>query len=537
MRHPHRRTALKTAAAALLSAALLLTGCASTPSPAAGGSTTPGGQLDNLTVLLGSEISTLSVNQQGGTANYKIAALIQEGLVGIDRTGKLVPALAESWTNTDYSTWVYKIRQGVTFSDGTPLTTDDIIFSIELARDPKKSPGLVSYWPSYLTSVKKTGDWEITVKLDGSHPGFGPELSNAGGLTVTSQAFYNKVKNYGSSTDLILGTGPYKVTEFDPSSHVSLERVDSYWGGASGPKTVRINFVTDDATRQLAFQQGQADVSLTVPLLQADQWTAQGGTVQYYSDRSYQGLTFDPNIAPFNDPHVRKAFAHAIDTSGIVAGILKGHGSAATGIDSPQQLSVLVGLDAAKAGVASLPAADYSLDKAKAELAASSVPGGFSTTLTYPKSDSSMGKASLAIAESLAKIGVTVNVKEISIDQWLSEVGNGKQGVAWMSYIPTTPTPNEISSWLLNAGGAGTNPAGWKDAAVAAKEASVSTIADKQKQFDTILSATSDALNQGIYAPVYWGEAALAVRPGITASEFGSFTLGTNWAAAFTKAS
>jgi peptide/nickel transport system substrate-binding protein len=533
----HRRTGLVTFAAVATAVVVGLTGCTPAQAPTSSASASAGKALDTLTVALGSQLGTLSVNQQAGIANYQVAALTQEGLLGLDNSGKLVPALAESWDNTGGTVWRFKIRQGVTFSDGTPLTTDDILFSIALARDPKKSPGVSVYWPSYITSVKKTGDWEISITLDSPHIGFGAEVSNAGGLFVTSKAFYTKAKNYGSATDLILGTGPYQVTEFDPSTHVTLARVDSYWGGAIGPKTVRIDFVTDDATRLVAFQQGQADVSLTVPLDQADQWAAvSGASVQYYSDRSYQGLTFDPNVAPFSDIHVRKAVAHAIDSAGIVQGILKGKAEVATGIDSPQQLASLVGLDAAKAGVAGLPAASYSLEEAKNELAQSSVASGFKTTLTYPTGYAAVGKASLAIAESLGKIGITVEVKEIPLDQWLSEVGNGKQGVAWMIYLPTTATPNEVSSWLLAAGGTGTNPANWKNDEVAKEVASVGTLTDKTKQFDTILAATKTALEEGIYAPVYWGQAAVALRPGIAASQFGSFTLQTNWAAAFSQA-
>jgi peptide/nickel transport system substrate-binding protein len=527
---------------ALVASALIVLG-ASGCAPAVSGtpSAAPaiaGQALDKLTVALGSQLGTLSVNQEAGIANYQVAALVQEGLLGLDNQGKLVPALAASWSNTGGKIWKFEIRKDAKFSDGTPLTVADILFSIEVARDPKKSPGVSVYWPSYITSVKQTGDWEITITLNAPHISFGAEVSNAGGLLVTSKAFYTQAKHYGSATDLILGTGPYKVTEFDPSSHVSLERTDTWWGKNDGPRTVRIDFVSDDATRLVAFQQGQADVSLSVPLDQAEQWSAvPGASVQYYDDRSYQGLTFDPNTAPFTDVHVRRAVAHAVDKDGIVAGILKGRGTAATGIDSPQQLASLVGLDAAKAGVATLPAAGFSLDQAKAELEQSSQPKGFATTLTYPTGYTAVGKASLAIAASLAKIGITVEVKETPLDQWLSEVGNGKHGLSWMIYLPTTSTPNEISGWLLAAGGKGANPANWDDPAVAKQVAAISTLADKQEQFDAILKATSAALEQGIYDPVYWGQAAIAVRKGVAVSGFGSYTLQTNWAAAFTQAS
>lgn len=530
-----RKTLLAVAIGAMATALLAVTGCTTGQTPTGGGSAAPGAPLETLKVATASQLGTLSVNQEAGIANYQVAALFQEGLLGLDNTGALVPALAESWTQTDNKVWKFEIRQDAKFSDGTPVTVDDILFSIKLARDPKKSPGVSVYWPTNITSVKQTGDWEITFTLDAPNNAFGADVSNAGGLFVTSQAFYEKAKSYGSATDLIVGTGPYKVTEFDPTSHVSLVKNENYWGTNDGPATVRIDFITDDATRQVAFQQGQADVALGVPLDQSDQWGTNGAAVQFYSDRSYQGLTFDPNVAPFDDIHVRNAIAMAVDKSGIVTGILKGKAEAATGIDSPEQLAPLVGLDAAKAGVAKLPAAAFSLDDAKAELAKSSHADGFTTTLTYPTGYPSVGKASLAIADSLSKIGITMEVKEVTLDTWLNDLGNGKAGLEWMIYLPTTSIPNEISSWLLAASGPGANPANWTDKELAAQVAAINSIDDKQKQFDEIMATTSVALEQSIYAPVYWGQAALATRKGVVANDFGSYTLQTNWAAAFTQ--
>ncbi|HAM44453.1 MAG TPA: ABC transporter substrate-binding protein [Propionibacteriaceae bacterium] len=530
-----RKTLLAVAVSVMATALLAVTGCTTGQTPADGGSAAPGAPLENLKVATASQLGTLSVNQEAGIANYQVAALFQEGLLGLDNTGALVPALAESWSQTDNKVWKFEIRKDAKFSDGTAVTVDDILFSIKIARDPKKSPGVSVYWPTNITSVKQTGDWEITVTLDAPNNAFGADVSNAGGLFVTSQAFYEKAKSYGSATDLIVGTGPYTVTEFDPTSHVSLAKNENYWGTNDGPATVRIDFITDDATRQVAFQQGQADVALGVPLDQSEQWGTNGSTVEFYSDRSYQGLTFDPNVAPFDDIHVRNAIAMAVDKSGIVAGILKGKAEAATGIDSPEQLAPLVGLDAAKAGVAKLPAASFSIDDAKAELAKSSHADGFTTTLTYPTGYPAVGKASLAIADSLSKIGITVNVKEVTLDTWLNDLGNGKAGLEWMIYLPTTSIPNEISSWLLAASGPGANPANWTDDKLAAQVAAINSIDDKQKQFDEIMATTSVALEQSIYVPVYWGQAALATRKGVVANDFGSYTLQTNWAAVFTQ--
>ena len=493
--------------------------------------------LEELKVGSGSAVSTLSVNQEAGSANYQLAALYQEGLLSLDVNGKLKPALAESWESKDNKTWVFNLRKGVKFHDGTNLTADDVVFSLNLARDAKKSPGLSVYFPSYVKDIKATSDSQITITLDTPHSDFGQQVSNSGGGFITSKKFYESAKNYGSSSDLIVGTGPYKVTEFDPSSHVTLEKFNDYWGKNDGPKKVTVQFITDDATRLLAFQDGKIDVSLSVPITQIDQWTKSGAKATYYADRSYKGLTFDQGVAPFDDVNVRKAVAYALDKEGVVDGVLKGHGTAATGIDSPDQLAGWVGLDKAKEEVAKLPALNYDLDKAKAALKASKVPNGFTTTLTYPTGYPEVGQASLALADSLKKIGITLNVKEQPLEQWLSEVGNGKQGVAWMIYNPTTAQPNEITTWLFAADGAGANPANWSDKQVAAKTAEIGTLTDKQKQFDDTLDNTATALKQVIYAPGWWGQAAVVAKSGIQTNTLGSYTFATNWAASFAKQS
>ncbi|MDR1634893.1 MAG: ABC transporter substrate-binding protein [Bifidobacteriaceae bacterium] len=525
-------------AAVLTTALAALAGCSSGRDASGdkdqGGAKGQGGQAE-LRVALGSAIGTLSVFQEAGIANYHLAALAQEGLLALNSDGQLEGALAESWQTEDQITWVFKLRPDVKFHDGAAVTAEDVLFSLEIARDPTIAPGLSTYWPEgVVVSQEATAADEITIVLDGPHSDFAAQVSAAGALLVVPKAFWEQAQDFGSPTDLLVGTGPYRVTEFDPASHVSFEKFKDYWGPNDGPDKVRVDFITDDATRLLAFQEGEVDAALTVPIDQADQWTgAADATVTYVSDRSYQGLTFDQGVAPFEDLHVRRAIAHAIDKEGIVQGILAGHGQVATGIDSPVQLAPWGGSAAAEAAVTALPTLEFDLTKAGAELAQSTQPNGFSTTLTYPTGYPAVGRASLAIAESLAEIGIELEVKEIPLEQWLNEVGDGEQGVAWMIYHPTTPIPNEISSWLLAADGPGANPANWTDPEVATVTAGLGSLDDAAAQLAAVVQTTSAALEQVVYAPVYWGESAIATRPGVTAKDFGPYTLATNWAQAF----
>ena len=528
-------TVRRVVAAAAVVATLVLGGCGSESSAQSSSS----GTISELTVASSSAVSTLSINQEAGSANYQLAALYQEGLTGVNGKGKVVPALAKSWVGKDENkVWVFTIRKNVKFHDGTTMTVDDIVDSINVARDSKQSPGLSVYWPDYVKSVEKTGDDQLTITLTSSQPDFAMQVSNTAGLFVTSESFRKKEgSDYGSSKGLIVGTGPYKVTEFDPSSHVTLTKFSGYWGRNTGPKTIRVDFITEDSTRQLAFRNGKIDVAFNVPVTQISQWKSGGAKVTTYPDRSYYGLTFDSSIKPFNDIHVRKAISYAVDKKGIVDGILKGNGEVATGIDSPDQLAGWTDNDRSKAAkkVATLPALSYSLAKARKELAKSSSPNGFTATLTYPTGYSAVGQASLSLAQSLKKIGVTFKVKEIPLEQWLNEIGNGKQGVGWMIYNPTTPQPNEITSWLLAASGKNANPANWKDSTVAAKTASVGSLTSQSQKLRTVLDTTATALRKDIYSPVYWGRSAVATRSGIRLTSIGTYWLGTNWAEDFVE--
>ena len=536
-----RRTFVQGFGTAAALSVLALAGCSNSSdngsSAGSAASSASGSTLKEVTLGSSSAISTLSVNQEAGSANYQLAALFQEGLTGLDAEGNTIPALATDWSTDDNLTWVFNLRKNVKFHDGTTLTADDIVFSINTARDAALSPGLSTYWPDYIEGAEKTGDYQVTITLNTENVDFDTQLSNASGLFVTSQAFWEEAgSEYGSSKGLIVGTGPYKVTEFDSSSHVTLERFADWWSDAEGPKKVRVDFIPEDSTRLLAFQDGSIDASLNVPVTNVDEWK-QDGTISTYSDRSYYGLTFDPTVAPFDDEHVRRAVAYALDKESIVSGILKGYATVATGIDAPEQLAGWAGsVKKAQKLVKDLGVLEFSIKKAKAELKKSSQPDGFSTTLTYPTGYAAVGQASLALAESLKKIGIELEVNEITLDQWLSEVGNGEQGVAWMIYNPTTSTPNEITSWLLAAGGAGANPANWTDDEVAEKTDSIYGLSGDKERLDIVLETTKTALEQAIYAPAWWGQALIATKEGVEFKNSGSYWLATPWADEFVGA-
>ncbi|WP_256340781.1 ABC transporter substrate-binding protein [Streptomyces sp. S-2] len=146
-----------------LAASGLLAACAP-PHREEDGGGQGGASPEKVTLALPSSLSSLDVGRESGTLNYAVACLVQEGLLSVSPDGELRPGLAARWSQPDERTYVFTLRRGVTFSDGTPLTPDDVVASVEAIRDPKNTNAL-AYLYAHVTSVKVTGDLEVTVRL------------------------------------------------------------------------------------------------------------------------------------------------------------------------------------------------------------------------------------------------------------------------------------------------------------------------------------------------------------------------------------
>ncbi|WP_033260010.1 MULTISPECIES: ABC transporter substrate-binding protein [Kitasatospora] len=531
-----RRSILKGAltGAAVLSVGALLEACGAQPSrgdraadgggQAAAGRDT-GKEIPLLRVSLPGSLSNLYPGQESGILNYYAATVAMEGLVGVDGDGRLVPALASAVTKTDDRTHVYTLREGARFHDGSPVTVEDVLHSVTMAADSTVSPGTASYWAD-LESARQTGPNEVTLVSKSGSVAFEWLATAAQALWIAPKAYWESTGGkIGTAASLLTGTGPYQVTEFKPDSHLELTRNPHWWGTAPKVAKLRIDFIPDDNTRRLAWQSGETHASLNVPLTAARQWESIGGTrIVYTPDRSYAGLTFNTTVAPFDDPHVRKAVAHAVDRAAIVKEVLHGHGRVATALSTPEQFGGLWTPEQAAAKLATVPQYEYSLEKAKAELARSKVPGGFTADLSYPSSGPHLGTAALAFAAELKKIGVTLNVKELPLEQWIAEI-NSFPGLTFFWYFNTTGDPGEIVSWLLGPD----NPAKYANPQVTDLVGRAATTGDPAARAELLLQAQQAQAADAAYAPLWWGQSALALRDTVGVTGYTSYTMVSQW--------
>lgn len=483
-------------------------------------------EIDTLAVGFPASMSNLYPGKEAGIVNYYVASLVGEGLVAPDGVGVLTPALAKSWEQTSPTTYVYTLREDAMFSDGAPVTIDDVIYSIGLAQDRKVSPNTAYAWAN-AESVKKTAADEVTITLKSPDVAFEWAPCAANALWVTSQEFVESNKgDIGTPSSLLYGTGPYKVTEFVPDSKVELERVDTWWGGPVPVKTVRIDFIPEEATRQLARQSKDIDMAINISLDQAQAWEDTEDTSVYFApNRSYVGIDFYTPSAPFDDIHVRRAIAHACNRQAYVDQLLDGHGEVASALTTPEQIEGVFGPEGAREALSIVYDIPYDLEAAAAELAQSKVPDGFTVKVGISNSAPQVSSAFQVLKQDVEPLGIIIEIEEMPVEQWYGTIGEEKWGLAYMDYTSTTGDPAEMSTWFLGPYG----PAGYTNKEVTKLMDQVAKETDPEARAELLIDAQRIALEDIPYIPLWWGVAATAISDEYAIDDFGSYTFVSPW--------
>lgn len=526
------RRRLRRGVALVLAAAFALVGCAPPTATEVGPDT--GEEIPSVTAALPGSVSSLYVGHEAGILNYHLAAISQEGLTMLDTNGDVQPALAESWEQPDDTTYVFALRDGAKFQDGSDVTVEDVVFSLETARDPELSPGL-SYYLTGVDRISAIGDDRIEITLNAPDAAFLKNMSSGGAGFITSKRFWQEHDGkIGNSRSLVLGTGPYRVTEFVPDSHVSYERVDTWWGGVPKVEHLTVKFIPDESTRLLAARSGEIDIAFSVPVQQSRSWQqVPDMRIENAPDLSYVGLYFNTTVKPFDDPKVREAFAHSFDRRAVAENLLRNQGEAAGTIMTPESLATVYDADQAREKLAEVPQREFDLDKAKAALSASSQPNGFETEMLVPATGPHLKQAALAYAENLATIGVKLKVREVPIEEWLAaaDVSAG-YGVSYMWYFSTLGQPEEISSFMLGAG----NVSGYENPEIQELLAQALAETDTEKRIELLLKVEKLQAADIIDVPLWWGQSITAVKMDLGIRDLSPYRFVSCWPAALYRA-
>ncbi len=291
-------------------------------------------QIEWIKVALPNLPDTLFIPHAWTTYMGAIMSLVQEGPLAFGDDLALEPASADKWEQVDPTTIKYHLRTGVKFGDGSPLTADDIVATFKYHMRPDSGSQLASFYSSVAT-VEATAPDEVTVKLKAPNVQFAYTAAHMAGFVFKKEQLADK--NIGTPEVLPLGTGPYKLVEFVPTDHVTLEARDDYWGPKPVVKRITIQAIPDRQARLLAMQSGEIDVAFDIAMSDVDQLKALGNVdIVTAPSLGVFLLTLDHSAPPFDDIHVRRAVAYAVDREGLVKALLKGNGEAATALNPPE---------------------------------------------------------------------------------------------------------------------------------------------------------------------------------------------------------
>ena len=247
------------------------------------------------------------------------------------------------------------------------------------------------------------------MKLKAPNVQFQYTAAHMAGFIFQKKQLEEHPKDIGSPEVLPLGTGPYKLVEFAPSDHAVLEARDDYWGQKPVAKRIVFSAIPDRQTRLLAMKNGDIDGTFDLAISDIDQWKALGNVdiITAPSLGIFQ-LTLDQSAPPFDDLHVRKAIAYAIDREGLVKALLKGNGEAAKALNPPEMWSGVLPPDQVRAFYDTIPNYPFDLEKAKAELKQSKHPDGFEIAVPGSNADPYEVNILQSVAENLKQIGIKI---------------------------------------------------------------------------------------------------------------------------------
>jgi peptide/nickel transport system substrate-binding protein len=379
----------------------LLEACGSSSTPAAHSSGSTGKGKAGATIKAGigvpaAAINPITIADQGG---LEMLGQVGEWLVFCDQQNNYHPWLATNWSaNADATVWTFKIRQGVKFNDGTPMTVDDVVYSFKSQSDPKSSANALSVFGGTLTP-------DGVVKVDDTTVAFHLEQADGSFVDATSPNNYNMIivpngYDFGDFQKQFPGTGRFKMASYTTNVGASFVRNPHYWGTPALPERTEWTFYAADPAVTAALQAGDIDCIDQFTLATGPQLLNGNFNVIALKASSHRELSMRNDIHPFTSKYVRQALAYTLDRPAIVAALFKGY--AEVGNDNPFA-PVFRSTDT------SVPQRAKNLTLAKQLLAKGGVPRGFSTPL-LTENDEEIPHLAEIVKQAAAQIGVDINL-------------------------------------------------------------------------------------------------------------------------------
>ncbi|MGV0791145.1 ABC transporter substrate-binding protein [Mycolicibacterium sp. XJ1819] len=407
------RPAVRSAVVAVAALVLALSGCSVGERVDLGGESS-----GHLIAAIAGEPDQLDPHKTTAYFSFEVLENVFDTLVEADANLEMRPALAESWqVSPDELTWTFHLRPGVRFHDGSLLTADDVVYSYRRIIDEQLAN--VDKF-SAVADVSAPDPATVVIRVDRPTPNL---LTNLGGFKGMAVVSRRNVESGQIATHPV-GTGPFAFAGQKSGDSITLEANPSYWGGAPKVTGVTFRFISEPSTALSALQAGEVDWTDSVPPQRVAQLQNDDSIrLAVTPSNDYWYLALNQARAPWNDVRVRQAIAYGIDRDAIVQATSYGTATA-------NQLAI----PEANPWHTDYHRYRHDTDEAQKLLAQAGIDDtdlDMLVTSEYPETVT----AAQIIADNLAALGITVNIRTVDFATWLDEQNNGNFDMLMMGWL------------------------------------------------------------------------------------------------------
>lgn len=377
---------------------------------------------DTITWAQSSDVTSMDPHVGKETAAVTVTCNMFSTLMIVLGDSEPQPLLAESYKQLNDKDWEFTIRQGVKFHDGTEMTIEDVKYSLDRAINSN----YVSYIVNFIDNVEITGENTIVIHCIEPYAPILNNLSMPFSAIVPQKYIEENGEEYFQQHPI--GTGPYKLVEWNPSESIKLEAFEDYFGDKPKTKYLTMKIIPEAAQRVIALETGEVDIAYNIEANNLAQ-VQDNPDLTVLSEASMTCYNYFFNLnkeGPIADLKVRQAICHAVDSQLIIDTILNGVAIPATSMIAPSV-----------AGYVESPKYEYDLEKAKALMAESGYPDGCEITMVVNDSQQRI-EICQVIQSMLKELNITVNIKSYEQATYINALNEGEHDMGMSAWITST---------------------------------------------------------------------------------------------------